>query len=355
MPIADSTLMTHRANWLRHLEANLGRSQHTVRSYGRDFDALLQFAHDAQGAHDARDVPDVQDAPDVPDAPDVQNAHQRSIRVADLDAPTVRRFVSSLGRRNRAPRTIGRAISSLRSFFTFLIKRDELKDDPTAGLTAPKYGRSLPRFVPEDEMTRLFDGDWPEGKDTARDRAILELLYGTGMRLSELVGIQREDVNLRLYTVRVRGKGNKERVLVFGKETRLALERHLDELRRRRVPSGGPLFPGRSRGSRSGASGASGGSQRPDGLRSISPRTVQRIVKRHLGRLARAGGHHPHVLRHSFATHMLDRGADIRAIQELLGHSSLGTTQIYTHVSIESLRREVLKAHPRAGRSNQPS
>jgi integrase/recombinase XerC len=148
------------------------------------------------------------------------------------------------------------------------------------------------------------------------------------MRLSELVGLKREDIDLRRRTVRVLGKGNKERLLVFGEKTGGAVRAHLEELRGRQLPANGPLFPGRAG--------------------TLSPRTVQRVVARHLGRLVRAGGHHPHVLRHSFATHMLDRGADIRAIQELLGHASLGTTQIYTHVSIETLRREFSKAHPRA-------
>jgi integrase/recombinase XerC len=245
-----------------------------------------------------------------------------------IDAPKVRAYVAVLGASGQSARSINRRVAALRSFLRYLRKRSWIEGDPTRDLQAPREGRRLPRFVPEEELVALLDGPWEDTPRATRDRTILELLYGTGMRLSELVGLDRESVDLRHGTVRVLGKGRKERVVVYGEKAKTALSVYLASLREAGEPAAGPLFPGR-RGR-------------------LSARTVQRIVGLHLQRLSRAGGHSPHALRHSFATHMLDRGADIRAIQELLGHASLSTTQIYTHVSIETLRKAFDEAHPRA-------
>lgn len=288
-------------NWLRQLSAVEEKSPHTVSAYERDVRAALDRI--------ALTTPD-------------------PLRPSDLDPPRARAYLAWLGTAQVAPRSVNRKIAALRSFCRYLKARGWIPEDPTAGLKTPRLGRRLPRFVPEEELQSLLDGDWSQEANGLRDRAILELFYATGMRLSELVGLQREDVDLRRQTVRVLGKGRKERIAVFGEKARQALEEYREQLRAQQGRASGPLFPGRA--------GA------------LSPRTVQRIVGRHLGRLARAGGRNPHVLRHSFATHLLDRGADIRAIQELLGHASLGTTQIYTHVSVETLRRAFDSAHPRA-------
>ncbi|MEZ4650669.1 MAG: tyrosine-type recombinase/integrase [Candidatus Eisenbacteria bacterium] len=300
-PNADPRLASLHARWLRQLEAVEGRSPHTVSAYGRDLGAL--FAETAL-------------------------EYDRPSRLEDLDESRLRVHLLRLNRAGFSPRTVQRRIASFRSFFAFARKGGELTEDPSANLIAPKVGRTLPRFVPEEEMVSLLDGEWPEGRTGARDRAILELFYATGMRLAELVALKREDLDFRRQTVRVLGKGNKERVLVFGDKAREAIEAHLDELRRDRVPTSGPLFPGKN--------GA------------LSARTVQRIVGRHLGRLVRAGGRNPHVLRHSFATHMLDRGADIRADQELLGHASLGTTRSTPTSRSKPSGASSPKAHPRA-------
>ncbi len=175
-------------------------------------------------------------------------------------------------------------------------------------------------------MKGLLDGPWPDDLRGRRDRAILELFYATGIRLSELILLDREDLDLSGGTARVMGKGRKERIVCFGPPARKALEGYIAASVVR--GEGHPLF-----------TGATG--------RRLSPRTVQRRVHLHLSRLARAGGTSPHVLRHSFATHLLDRGAEIRCIQELLGHARLSTTQVYTHVSIEALREAVDRFHPR--------
>ena len=288
-------------NWRRQIASVEGKSPHTVSAYERDVRAALDR---------------------------LACTSPHPLRPADLDPPRARAYLAWLGATRVAPRSVQRKLAALRSFCRYLKARGWIPEDPTAALKAPRLGRRLPRFVPEEELQALLAGDWSAQRNGLRDRAILELFYATGMRLSELVGLQREDLDLRRQTVRVLGKGRKERIVVFGEKARQAIEQYRDQLRAQHGRASGPLFPGRSG--------------------TISPRTVQRIVGRHLGRLARAGGRNPHVLRHSFATHLLDRGADIRAIQELLGHASLGTTQIYTHVSVETLRRAFDQAHPRA-------
>ncbi|MEZ4653932.1 MAG: tyrosine recombinase XerC [Candidatus Eisenbacteria bacterium] len=299
--LLDPGLAAAFTNWRRQIAAVEGKSAHTVAAYARDVDTALRT---------------------------MANSVAGPLHVSDLVPARARGYLAWLGAAEVAPRSVTRKLAALRSFCRYLKKRGWIAEDPTAGLRGPRLGRRLPRFVPEEEMQSLLDGDWGDDANAPRDRAILELFYATGMRLSELVGLQRDDLDLRQQTVRVRGKGNKERIVVFGDKAASALETYRGSLREQGRPAGGPLFPGR-RGA-------------------LSARTVQRIVGRHLGRIARAGGRSPHVLRHSFATHLLDRGADIRAIQELLGHASLGTTQIYTHVSVEALRRAFDQAHPRA-------
>ena len=288
-------------NWLRQLEAVEGKSPHTVSAYRADVRVALERL-----------------APSVP----------HPLGPEDLTPARSRAYLSFLNAAGQSPRSVGRRLAAFRSFLRYLRGRGWLPHDPTSALQPPRAGRRLPRFVPEEELVRLLDSPWEDSPRGRRDRAIFELLYGSGMRLSELTTLTREAVDLRGRTVRVMGKGRKERLVVFGTQAGEALRAHLEQLRADGVGAGGPLFPGR-RGR-------------------LSGRTVQRIVRARLLRLGRAGGHSPHALRHSFATHMLDRGADIRVIQELLGHASLSTTQIYTHVSIETLRKAFDEAHPRA-------
>lgn len=281
-----------------------GKSAHTAEAYESDVRLFLEWA-----------------------------AQSKSIGgLDDLDAwkrPAMRAYMSHLTTARFSPRSIIRKVAALRSFGRYLVRRGLIESDPASLLTLPRASRPLPRFIPEGELQSLLDGPWPEGDPRSRrDRAIIEMLYATGMRLSELVGLDREDVDLAEGTARVMGKGRKERIVCFGPPARAALSAHLSGAGTGKG-EGHPIFTG------------------PTGKR-LSPRTVQRRVHAHLSRLARAGGTSPHVLRHSFATHLLDRGAEIRCIQELLGHSRLSTTQIYTHVSIEALRNAVDRYHPRA-------
>ncbi len=299
-PLWNDGLRTAYGNWLRQLKAVEEKSPATVRAYGDDVRrAIDRFASTGQ-----------------PPAP------------GDLDEPRVRAWLSFLHTSGQSPRSVERRLASLRSFLRYLRRRGWIGADPTRDLSTPRKGRRLPRFVPEEELIRVLDGPWEESARGCRDLAILEIFYDTGMRLSELVGLDREDVDLQSGQIRVLGKGRKERMVVFGEKAREAIRAHLDALRREGLPASGPLFPGRAG--------------------RLHPRTVRSIVTKHLARVGRGSGRSPHALRHSFATHMLDRGADIRAIQELLGHSRLSTTQIYTHVSIETLRKAFDEAHPRA-------
>jgi len=288
-------------NWLRQIGAVEGKSPRTVAAYGAD----VRFALDR-----------------------IASTAPAALEPSGLDDAALRGVLAVWTAAGQAPRSIARRVAALRSFMRYLRKRGWPSADPSTVLPPPRLGRRLPRFVPEEELVDLLDGAWEDTDRARRDRAILELFYATGIRLSELVGLDRDQIDPARGTARVLGKGSKERVVVFGAAAAQAIEAHLEALRRQGAPAAGPLFPGRAG--------------------RISPRTVQRIVGRHLRRLGRAGGKSPHALRHSFATHMLDRGADLRAIQELLGHAGLGTTQIYTHVSIETLRRGFDAAHPRA-------
>jgi integrase/recombinase XerC len=251
----------------------------------------------------------------------------------------LRAFLSDQAGRGVGARSLARRLSGLRSFYRFLIRRKELAHSPLDGLRTPKQARTLPKFLSENEVQRLLASMQGAGWRDARDRAILELLYCGGLRVSELAGVNLEDLDLDRGLVRVRGKGRKERLLPVGPHAVRALSAWLPRrgeaaFRRANAPAarksgGAPVFVNRF------------------GTR-LDVRSVRRILD---GRLAAAGlppGATPHTLRHSYATHMLDRGADLRSVQELLGHSSLATTQIYTHLTPSRLKEAYDKAHPKA-------
>ncbi len=278
--------------FLDHLSAT--KSVHTVRSYGSD---LSQFAEVADGV---------------------------------CSEATMRRF---LQRHGTTPITRARKLSTLRSFSKFLRVTNRIDTDPTSSLAAPFRRRPLPKAISQSQATELLDQD-AKSKTPLRDRAMLELAYGAGLRASELVGIDVSDLNLREGTVRVRGKGNKERLAVFGGPCQEAVR---DFLEKERVPAkvGEPLLTNHV------------------GHR-ITTRTVQNVIKRWAMQAGLPPDVSPHTLRHSFATHMLDGGADLKTVQQLLGHENLATTQIYTHISIERLRRSVEEAHPKSRPDSDP-
>jgi integrase/recombinase XerC len=274
--------------------------------------------------------------------------------VADVDLSSVRAYVADLNRAGRARSSVARRLSALRTFTKYL-RREELMDhDPVAMVVAPKRDQTIPTHLSEAEMTRLIEtpnvGD-PLGR---RDRAILELFYASGLRLSELVGIDLEDVNLPGRMLRVMGKGGKERMLPFNHSAESALRAWLKDreviLLDRRRPK---TEEGRTkRDSRVAKSEKRTANRDPlfinyRGTR-LTGRSVHRLVRRYVTLCSTRLGISPHALRHSFATHLLQRGADLRAIQELLGHARLSTTQRYTHVNAAQLIDVYRKSHPRA-------
>lgn len=242
----------------------------------------------------------------------------------DLRPETLRGFLRKYG--STAP-TRARKLSTLRTFARFLKTAGHLQMDPTESLEAPIKRKKLPKALSQLQASDLLDQP-SEGKTPLRDRALLELMYAAGLRASETVGVNLHEINFRERTILVFGKGSKERVALFGQACAEAIEEYIAG---ERVPAkeGDPLFTNQ------------------DGIR-ISTRTIQNVVKRWALRAGLPPEVSPHTLRHSFATHLLDGGADLKSVQQLLGHESLATTQIYTHLSIERLKDAIVKAHPRA-------
>jgi integrase/recombinase XerC len=250
------------------------------------------------------------------------------------EASTVllRRFASGLHAAGYAASTVARKLASMRSFYAFGQREGWVRANPAKPLRGPRRARKLPKFLTGDEIARLLAAPQPQAAGGLRDRAILELMYSSGVRVRELVGLDDADLDLRNATVRVRGKGRRERLGIVGRHARAALEAWLAA--RPRQAAAAP------RGSRPLFTNKLGGR--------LSVRGVARLLEKHLAVAGLTGRASPHTLRHSFATHLLDAGADIRSVQELLGHKSLVTTQIYTHVTTSRLLDAFDKAHPRA-------
>jgi tyrosine recombinase XerC len=247
------------------------------------------------------------------------------IRIAEIDMITIRLFLGELADNGARPRTIARKSAAIRSFFRYLVKRKIIEYNPAEGLSTPKIPRLLPVTLDRDVMSAILAEPDVSTDRGARDRAILELFYSTGIRLSELTGLRRDAIQWNDRTLRVFGKGRKERVVPFGVHAGKALRRYISIS----MSESPYIFSGR-------------------GGKPLTPRTVQRIVEKYIRRIAEVKKQSPHVIRHTFATHLLDGGADLRAVQELLGHKNLSTTQIYTHVSIEKLKQVYKTHHPRA-------
>lgn len=289
--------------WLRALAAERDLSPHTIAAYRSDLAQFVGWAREA-GVE----------------------------RLEEIDRRLLRRFVASLSEQRYARRSIARKASAIRSLLSWAVATGLLESHPAHDLGTPKLDRPLPKVLRLEEIERLLElppADDPVG---ARDRAVLELLYGSGLRVSELCGLDVDDVDLRGRRVRVVGKGRKERQVPVGEATARALMTYVREgrpqlLERAKAPDHALFLNGR-------------------GMR-LRRRSVGRIMEKYLGAEgARIVG--PHALRHSFATHLLDNGADLRSVQELLGHENLATTQIYTHVSTERLRAVYEQSHPRA-------
>jgi integrase/recombinase XerC len=260
-------------------------------------------------------------------------ATAKPLTPADVDPMLVRDYLYWLDRRQEQKSSMARKLAALRTFYRFLNRHKDGGPNPAAEVRTPKLPRRLPRVLTKDDAGALME--FPEGATLAarRDRAILETLYSTGARVSELVGMNREDLDAREGLVRIRGKGRKERIVPIGDVALEAIKEYQAALKPSAVSHqrSAPVFMN-SRGGR------------------LTVRSIDRLVGRYSARLP-GGRVSPHALRHSFATHLLEEGADLRAIQEMLGHASLATTQKYTHVAMDQLMKVYDRAHPRAGRA----
>ena len=288
--------------FLRHLAAERGCSPFTIKSYREDLLQLEEFLVSA-GCR----------------AP------------AEATSVILRRFAAGLHGAGYAASTIARKLASMRSFFAFGQREGWIRVNPGKPLRSPKRGRTLPKFLTGEEIARLLAAPRPSAAGGLRDRAILELMYSAGLRVRELVELDETDLDLPSGTVRVRGKGRRERLGIVGSHARTALRAWLEARSRTSSAASGrrPLFTNKF------------------GTR-LSVRGVARLLEKHLATAGLARRASPHTLRHSFATHLLDAGADIRSVQELLGHKSLVTTQVYTHVTTTRLLEAFDRAHPRA-------
>jgi integrase/recombinase XerD len=287
--------------FLRHLGAERNASPQTVRAYAADLARYLEWAERAC-------VDPLGDDPRV-----------------------LRRYLAELDRAKYSRRTIARRLSAIRSLFAYLNREGVLAHNPASVMSSPKLETRLPRIVPADILTTLLDAPSTDNPTGLRDRAILELLYATGVRVSELVGIDLRDLDCAQAQVRVLGKGSKERILPLHREAVSRIEGYLRAGRPALRPATDEraLFLNRF------------GRRLTDG-------GVRRVLHRRLEALGSASGITPHTLRHTFATHLLESGADLRTVQELLGHVALSTTQIYTHLGVQRLQRVHRDAHPRA-------
>lgn len=293
------------ARFLRYLAAERDASPLTIKSYREDLTALLEYFNDAVGG------------PIYPDR----------ITVSEL-----RGYVAAMHEADYAAGTIARRLASLRSFFRFGMREGWVNDNPAKPLRNPRKPRNLPHVLSTEEIGRLLHAPPANDPMGLRDRAILETMYSAGLRISETVGLNDSDLDLSEGIVRVRGKGKRERLSPLGSFAVRAVRRWLQVRRLHPSLSNGanpPVFVNRFG-------------------RRLTTRSVARMLEKYLRQTGLDRRTTPHTLRHSFATHLLDRGADIRSVQELLGHKSLVTTQIYTHVSTAGLRAVYEKAHPRA-------
>ena len=299
------------ADFLRFLGAERNDSPHTVKAYGRDLEDFQAFRDDFYGG--------------------------TSWTWAGVDRLAMRGFLAQAAKRGWSKRSSARALSAVRSFYKFLNLHHGIEVNPGRAAGTPKLERRLPQYLGRPEVDKLFalaearagDGSF-QGR---RNRAMLEVFYSTGMRLSELVGLDLDDLDLVSDQVRVRGKGKKERIVPLGRPAVAAVRAYFtsrdDVIREAKAPERRAVFVG------------------PRGRR-LTGRAVQLVVRQFLDAVSEGQDVSTHSLRHAFATHLLDAGADLRAVQELLGHASLSTTQIYTHTSVERLKKVYHQAHPRA-------
>lgn len=286
----------YRDKFLNYITVEKNYSAHTASNYNIDLREFEQFL-ESRGGKD----------------------------IKQIDYFLLRKFLSELAQRELDKRTLSRKISTLKSFFKFAVREGIITTNPAAALIYPRLSKPLPKFLTEQEVRLILRLPSSENVLGLRDKAMLEFLYSTGARVSEMVSCKISDVDLIGGVVKVKGKGRKERLLPLGEPALVSLKRYLDQ----RTDKNQALFINK-RGSR------------------LTDRGVRDIIYRYIKKGALSLRISPHVFRHSFATHLLNRGADLRSVQELLGHSSISTTQVYTHLTVDSLKSVYQKAHPRS-------
>jgi len=293
--------------FLRSVDAERDLSPQTIRSYASDLDQFRAFLREKFN---------------VDDAEGVTRSHVRS-------------FISHFHERGYGSRSVARKLSALKSFFKYLKRRGYVKTNPALDIRSPRLEKRLPTILSFEEAERLMSAPQGSGILALRNRAILELLYGAGLRASELCSLDVDDVDMYAEVMKVSGKGRKERLLPIGRKAKVAVAAY--SRRRRELVKGDgeeALFLSKL------------------GTR-LTTRSLQRIVRKAILSVSARSGTNPHVLRHTFATHMLEMGADLKAIQDLLGHASLSTTRVYSHVTVDRLKAVYRRAHPRAERDER--
>ena len=305
MPEKPSELELCIADFMDYLSDERGYSIHTVKAYRRDLADFVVFVTE----YDPR----------------------QSRELEEIDRLTIRHYLGYLRESGLGPRTVARRLATIKSLFRFLHRNELIPANPVLDIRTPRFEQRLPEFLGEEQTIRLMDLPASDTMIGLRDRAILEVFYATGIRLAELTSLTVGAVSLDQKTIRVIGKGNKERIVAFGSPACDSIEQYLSARRKagETLSAQSPLFCGRGRGP-------------------ISPRTVQMRVKLYMQQIAEARHLSPHLLRHTVATHLLDNGADLMAVKDLLGHSSLSTTQVYTHVKPEQMKKLYRQAHPHA-------
>ncbi|SFU29928.1 tyrosine recombinase XerC subunit [Porphyromonadaceae bacterium KHP3R9] len=292
-----------KEKWIQNLRNEKNYSSHTEISYFTDLTQFQQFIAEECGVFSPEQV----------------------------DSDLIRHWIAHLIETGITPRSVNRKLSAVKSFFKYLKKIGKINSNPAEKIRGPKTSRKLPAFVHHEEMTRIIDDElaYPESFEGVRDRFIIELFYVTGMRKSELIGLKDADIDGYSKTVRVTGKRNKQRIIPLSDATVEKMKNYIN-VRDREVPNKTAFLFVRKNGEQ------------------MYPKMIYNIVRKHLDSISTLPKRSPHVLRHSFATEMLNNGAEINAVKELLGHSSLASTEVYTHVTFEELKKVYHNAHPRA-------
>lgn len=283
----------HIEKFLRYLEIEKNASSHTILNYKLDLEDFSVFL--------------------------------KELEIEKVDYLFVRRYLAHLKEKNLGGRSISRKLSALRSFFRFLIKEGYCHANPTDAITSPKQAKTLPKFLTEADVVKLIEAPNPDTLKGLRDRAIFETLYSTGIRISELVSLTEDRVDFIGGTIKVLGKGKKERILPIGERALRAIRHYLEA--RKKISS--IIFLNKN-------------------YQPLGSRGIRKVLDQYIHQVSLREHVSPHTFRHSFATHLLNRGADLRSVQELLGHANLSTTQIYTHLTTDKLKAVYDKAHPRA-------